>query len=135
MDGRNHERRTPLWAMAEISWEDQSGIPKRLPATLEDTSSSGACLRLKAPIQVGARLVVRWHREQFSAVARNCRRDGWEFLLGVQREADASPPVAERESQIKDAASAARPLSPPPAISTGGSAVSLSQAQASDALR
>src|SRR5207245_708864 len=34
----------------------------------------------------GSKVLVRWHREQFSAVARNCRRDGRDFLLGVRRE-------------------------------------------------
>jgi hypothetical protein len=100
--------------MAEISWEDQSGIPKRLPATLEDTSSSGACLRLKAPIQVGARLVVRWHREQFSAVARNCRRDGREFLLGVKREPESPPRGKEGELAPQHATAAAESVVKPP---------------------
>jgi hypothetical protein len=29
-----------------------------------------------------------WHREQFPAIARNCRTDGGDFLLGVRREAE-----------------------------------------------
>ena len=111
MDGPEIEPRTVLWAVAEVLWEAPAGNVNHASATLEDTSRSGACIRLKAPVQVGSRVTVKWHREQFSAVARNCRRDGREFLLGVRREADASPLVAERESQIKDAASAARPLS------------------------
>jgi hypothetical protein len=35
----------------------------RAPATLDDTSPSGACIRLKTPIAMGARLTVKWHRE------------------------------------------------------------------------
>jgi hypothetical protein len=31
MDGRNIEPKTVLWAMAEISWEDQTGTPNRHP--------------------------------------------------------------------------------------------------------
>ncbi len=49
MDGRNIEPRTVLWAVAEVSWEDQGGTSNRTSATLEDTSPSGACIRLKAP--------------------------------------------------------------------------------------
>jgi hypothetical protein len=90
MDARNIEPRTALWAVAEVSWEEQGGTPRRAPATLEDTSPSGACIRLKTAITIGSRLTVKWHREQFSAVARNCRRDGREFLLGVHREAFVS---------------------------------------------
>ncbi len=90
MDGRNIEARTVLWAVAEVLWEDQTGTPNRVSATLEDTSPSGACIRLKTPITVGSRLTIRWHREQFSAVARNCRSDGRDFLLGVHKETSSS---------------------------------------------
>ena len=86
MDGRNIEPRTVLWAVAEIWCDDPAGQPLRVPATLEDTSPSGACIRLKTPITVGSRITVKWHREQFSAVTKNCRTDGSEYLLGVRRE-------------------------------------------------
>jgi hypothetical protein len=81
-----------MWAVAEVLWEDPNGLPCRTPATIEDTSVSGACIRVKTPITVGSRVTVKWHREQFSAIARNCRTDGWEFLLGVRREANSAAP-------------------------------------------
>jgi hypothetical protein len=31
-----------MWAVAEISWEDPTGMPYHAPATTEDTSASGA---------------------------------------------------------------------------------------------
>jgi hypothetical protein len=76
--------------VGEVFWQDPAGATNRAPGTLEDTSPSGACIRLKTPIAVGARLTVKWHREHFSAMARNCRTDGREFLLGVHREPAAS---------------------------------------------
>lgn len=82
----NLEPRKTLWAVAEVAWKDSTGVPHRLPAILEDTSTSGACLRVKAPITVGSSLTVKWHREQFSGIARNLRRHGTEFFLGIQRE-------------------------------------------------
>jgi hypothetical protein len=88
MDGRYIEPRKVMWAVAEISWEDNGGTSIRVPAILEDTSRSGACIRIKRPVAIGSRLTVKWHREQFSGIARNCRRDGGDFLLGVRREAD-----------------------------------------------
>jgi hypothetical protein len=88
MDGRNIEPRNVMWAVAEITWEDDGGTSIRVPAILEDTSRSGACIRIKRPVAIGARLTVKWHREQFSGIARNCRKDGGDFLLGVRREAD-----------------------------------------------
>ena len=89
MDVRDTEPRKMIWAVAEVFWED-GGTPNRAPATIEDTSLSGACLRVKRPFNVGARVTIKWHREQFSAVAKNCRSDGRDFLLGVHREADGN---------------------------------------------
>src|ERR1035438_7028349 len=100
MDGRNIEPRTVLWAVAEISWEDHTGTPYRAPATLEDISVSGACIRLKTPITVGSKLTVKWQREQFFAVAKNCRSDGREFLLGVRRDTGHPSPPSKIASEI-----------------------------------
>ena len=83
MDGREIEARMLMWAVAEISWEDASGQHCQASAVLEDRSNSGACVRLTRPVAVGSVVTIRWQREQFSAVARNCRRDGREFLIGV----------------------------------------------------
>jgi len=91
MDGRYVEPRKVMWAVAEVIWQDATGTSFRAPATLEDTSPSGACVRVHQPFTVGSRVIIRWHREQFSAVARNCRNDGRDFLLGVLREPDSSP--------------------------------------------
>jgi hypothetical protein len=86
MNGGFTEPRTAIWAVAEVCWIDAAGQALHAPATLEDTSASGACVRVKTPISVGSNLTIKWHREQFSGVARNCRSDGGEFLLGVQRQ-------------------------------------------------
>jgi hypothetical protein len=98
MNVREVEPRKGLWAAAEICWIDQSGTACMARATLQDTSQSGACVRIRKPIKVGSRVTVKWCREQFDAVARNCRSDGWEFLLGVQREPGASPSSAVEAS-------------------------------------
>jgi len=89
MEARYIEPRKVIWATAEISWADAGGVARETRATIQDISASGACLRVRSPIEIGARLRVKWRREQFSAVARNCRREGMEYLLGVRREADA----------------------------------------------
>ena len=88
MNGRYIEPRQVMWAVAEILWEDDLGTSFRVPGILEDTSKSGACIRLKRPLAIGSRLIIKWHREQFSATARNCRCDGGDFLLGVRRETE-----------------------------------------------
>ncbi len=95
MDGREIEPRVAMWARAEVSWQDASGDRCRASATLENTSHSGACLRVKRPFDIGSRLTVSWYREQFCAVARNCRSDGHEFVLGVRREAGDTAVASE----------------------------------------
>jgi hypothetical protein len=114
MDGPMIEPRTVLWAVAEVFWQDPAGAINRAPGTLEDTSPSGACIRLKTPIAVGARLTVKWHREHFSAVARNCRTDGREFLLGVRREPAASRIEPSAPAQESHSASRLESSEPPP---------------------
>lgn len=114
MDGREIEARMLMWAVAEISWEDASGQHCQASAVLEDRSTSGACVRLTRPLAVGSVVTIRWQREQFSAVARNCRRDGREFLIGVRREAEsgrASRNLAFRK--LAPAATAKVPQLPP----------------------
>jgi hypothetical protein len=91
MNQRMIEPRTVLWARAEVSWQNPAGQWCIARATLEDTSPSGACVRVDRPFEIGSRITVKWHREQFAAIARNCRSDGWEFLLGVQREKASRP--------------------------------------------
>ena len=53
MDGHYIEARTVLWAAAEVSWQDAAGTSYPVPATLEDTSLSGACIRVQRPFTIG----------------------------------------------------------------------------------
>jgi hypothetical protein len=103
----NRERLCGQWPRP--SGKTRPGASTALLA-LSKTDRSGACIRLKSPIAVGSRLTVKWHREHFSAVARNCRSDGREFLLGVRREPAGSgiepgaPPNENRsESRLEPA--------------------------------
>lgn len=80
------EPRTAIMAVAEVVWEDQLGAWRGAAARIEDTSRSGACIRVSVPINVGAKLKIKWHREKFSGVAKYCRRDGGDYVLGIQRE-------------------------------------------------
>ena len=115
MDGREIEARMLMWAVAEISWQDASGRHCQAPAVLEDRSNSGACVRLTRPVAVGSVVTIRWQREQFSAVARNCRRDGREFVIGVRREAqNATPSKNSGFGKLAAGAGTKVPQSPSP---------------------
>jgi hypothetical protein len=57
---------------------------------MENTSNSGACIRVKKPIDVGAKLRVQWRWEEFSGAARYYRKEGIDYLVGIQRDAKKS---------------------------------------------
>jgi hypothetical protein len=80
------EPRTAIMAKAQVVWEDQPGVWRRAFAVIEDTSRSGACIRVSDAISVGAKLNIKWHQEQFSGVVKYCRREGEEYVVGIHRE-------------------------------------------------
>ena len=84
------EPRTAVMIVVEASWEDEKGILQRERARMENTSISGACIRVRKQIDVGAKLRVQWRWEEFSGVARYCRKDGMDYLVGIQRDAKKS---------------------------------------------
>jgi len=102
-----------MWAVAEIIWQDDRGTSFRVPAILEDTSKSGACIRVKRPLAIGSRLIIKWHREQFSAVARNCRQEGADFLLGVRRAPEIGPAGKTEPTPALDTKSHTEDIKPP----------------------
>jgi hypothetical protein len=67
-------------------WEDKTGTPRITPGKLEDKSRGGASMRIKEPISVGSKLILQWGIEQISGTVTYCRRDGKEYVLGVQRD-------------------------------------------------
>jgi len=91
MSAAVRENRTAVMTWVEASWEDPSGTVQTAAARMEDKSPSGACIRIKTPIGVGAKLRIQWRFEQFSATAKYCRSEGNEYLVGVQRDAAANP--------------------------------------------
>jgi hypothetical protein len=84
------EPRTAVMIRVEVSWEDSAGNVRSLPARMEDKSPRGACLRVNKPIEVGAKLRVQWRFEQFSGVVKYCRREEWDYIVGMLRDATSS---------------------------------------------
>ena len=83
------ELRSAVMIVVEASWDDASGRIHAESGRMEDKSSGGACLRLKSPVKVGARIRVQWRFEQFSGVVKYCRSDGGEFVVGMQRDKES----------------------------------------------
>ena len=86
------EPRMPIWALADVFWQNEAGTLCVTRGTLEDTSRSGACVRVDRPIEVGSKVTIKWHRERFCAITKNIRIDGRQFLLGLRRERDSLTP-------------------------------------------
>jgi hypothetical protein len=80
-----------MMAVAKVSWEDGDETVHTAPAKIEDTSPSGACFRLKVPIEAGTRIHVSWCRDDFSGTARWCRADDGEYVVGMRRDQVARP--------------------------------------------
>jgi hypothetical protein len=85
MSGFRAEPRTAIIAQVEVSWEEQDGTAHEATARIEDKSPSGACIRVKAPMNVGSKLKIKWRWEEYLGIAKYCRSDGMEYLLGIQR--------------------------------------------------
>jgi len=85
------EFRMPVMTLVEASWEDQSGASRTAAARMEDKSPGGACIRIKTAIGVGSKVRIQWRFEQFSGTAKYCRSEGWEYLVGIQRDSTENP--------------------------------------------
>jgi hypothetical protein len=80
------EARIAVMILVEALWEDGAGKTHSISGRMEDKSLSGACLRVKTPIDLGAKLRIQSRTEQFSGVVRYCRSEGWDYVVGIQRD-------------------------------------------------
>lgn len=85
------EIRSAVMILVEASWADENGSVKKIPARMEDRSASGACIRVKRPIDVGSKLRIQWRFDEFSGITKYCRADGREFLVGILRDKSSTP--------------------------------------------
>lgn len=86
MNTAMRELRTPVMILVELSWEDPSGNFRSVSARMEDKSLSGACIRMKKPVEVGSRVRIQWRFEQFSGMVKYCRLEEWDYVVGIQRD-------------------------------------------------
>ena len=70
MSNREPEPRTAVMVMVEATWADQNGTLHKCSATMENTSRSGARIRLR-----------NW--EHFTGTTRYCRSEGRDYLVGI----------------------------------------------------
>lgn len=85
------EPRTSVMIMVDASWEDQDGTVQRMRARMENKSAGGACIRLSQKLSVGTRVLIEGQWDRFSGEARYCRKDGREYLIGIQKDRTERP--------------------------------------------
>src|SRR5208282_5349438 len=78
---------------------------------MENRSVSGACIRLRSQIKIGTKLKIQWRWDKFTGIARYCRSEGRDFLVGLQRATEQkvfagktvpiSPTIAAPHEEIK----------------------------------
>ena len=99
------EMRSAVMIVVEAWWADAAGKVHEARARMEDKSTGGACLRLKVPVEVAARLQVQWRFEQFSGVVKYCRAEDGEFVVGMQRDgravASGSPAAVPQSGPVR----------------------------------
>ena len=87
-------------AVAKVAWTDQKGAARELSVKIEDTSRSGACIRISVPISLESKLMVDWREGCFSGVARYCRADGEEYSVGIQRDVPEAVAQAKVSTEV-----------------------------------
>ena len=90
MGETRRELRTPVMMRAEVLWTDETGDLGTIPATIEDRSPGGVCLRLSKPIAPGSRLEIKARKETLSGTVAYCRADRREYVLGIKLDARQS---------------------------------------------
>ncbi|MFY9949296.1 MAG: hypothetical protein WAK27_11395 [Candidatus Sulfotelmatobacter sp.] len=116
------EIRIAVMMLAEVSWEDATGKLQSASARLEDKSQSGACIRMKKPVEVGTKLRVWGRFEEFSGVVRYCRSEDWDYVVGLQRESESAS--TEKQATVQDGSAfhgetASKAAAAKPAIKNG----------------
>lgn len=114
MGGIRTEPRTALIAQVRVCWEEQDGPNQDIRGQMEDRSPSGACIRLKMPIGVGANVNIISHREDFSGIIRYCRREGEDYVLGIHRSVKAQDKAKSVGAAPAHGIPASKPAAPEP---------------------
>jgi len=84
VDERRKDPRIPLMSRVAVEWRDQDGTQMTASGTLEDKSSSGACIRLKEAIPVGTKLTVKGPRGELDYQVMNSRMETGYYVLGLR---------------------------------------------------
>lgn len=102
MSEKAADPRTAVMILVEVVWEDQRGTLQKCSARMENRSAGGACIRMRKPVQVGAKLRLQWRFEELTGAVRWTRSDGRDWLVGIQRDTEAK--LGARKEVAKETA-------------------------------
>jgi hypothetical protein len=73
----------------EVELWGEGETRRKLSLLQEDESPGGIALSIPMSVTVGARVRIRTHDRERLGTVRNCRRDGREYIIGVQYDVTA----------------------------------------------
>ena len=86
MKKQRHEPRDLCADLIQIRWKDSSGQAVRQWSTLEDISSSGACLQVEQPIPTETVISIEFPDNECSARVKYCVFEHTGYFLGIKFE-------------------------------------------------
>jgi hypothetical protein len=89
MEQKRKETRSMCADLLKVRWRTQSGIQRNEFGTLEDISSTGACIQLEEPIHPGTRLTLFYPDGKYRGRVKYCIAQGNIFLVGMEFDADS----------------------------------------------
>jgi hypothetical protein len=83
MEERRINTRLLCAELVEVIW-NETDLPQRRVANLEDISLTGICLHMDKVIACGTRIVVRYGDGELVGTVQHCRSGEFGHLMGVQ---------------------------------------------------
>jgi hypothetical protein len=74
----------------EVEFWGEGETRRKMSLLQEDESSRGVALSVPRAITIGAKVRIRTHDSERFGTVRNCRRDGREYIIGIQYDVDAN---------------------------------------------
>jgi hypothetical protein len=84
MIGRRQDIRNLCADLLDIHWKDDTGTTHDEVATLEDISSSGACVKMDQPVKINTILTIKYPNGKFVGRVKHCKSESIGYFIGVQ---------------------------------------------------
>jgi hypothetical protein len=88
MGERRFDLRLPVEESVDLLWQDRAGQSQSSASILADISVSGAAVRVRSPVQVGAKVSFGFQNQTLVGKVKHCARQRASYLLGIEFEAD-----------------------------------------------